>query len=74
MLLLVDMSDNEWVKHVKDEKLSKSFKLDIDTLGKVNQFIDEYGSENFSQAVSNLVNIGLTSIGYRTNYPPQSLR
>lgn len=61
------IEDNkDWQKHISDERITKSFSIDMETLVKVKQFMEKYHKTNFSRAVDDLVNIGLANLGYRT--------
>jgi hypothetical protein len=58
------MEDEELYQNINDEKISKSFSLDNETLGKVKQFMKKYDRYNFSESIADLVNLGLASLGY----------
>lgn len=57
----------EWKDYVSEEKILKSFSINIETLGYIKLFMDEYGIEDQDQAIEHLVNIGLVSLNYKEN-------
>ena len=57
------MDDEGWNKN-NERKISKNFSLDNETLLKVKEFMDNYGREDFSNSISDLVFLGLSNLGY----------
>ena len=58
------MEDENIYQNIMDEKISKHFSLDNETLGKVKEFMKKYERDNFSESIVDLVNLGLANLGY----------
>ena len=58
------MDDEGWIYKNKENKISKNFSIDDDTLLKVQEFMDNYGRENISKSISDLIYLGLSNLGY----------
>lgn len=58
------MEDENIYQNIKDEKISKHFSLDDETLGKVKEFMKKNERDNFSESIVDLVNLGLANLGY----------
>ena len=60
------MEEKDYTKHVINERVIKSFSLDMQTLGMIKDFMKRYHRNNFSKSIDHLVNVGLANLGYRT--------
>ena len=58
------MDEDVWFKEDKDKKISKQFSIENETLYKVEEFMKNYGRENFTKSISDLVYLGLANLGY----------
>jgi hypothetical protein len=57
----------DYMKHILNEKITKSFSTDMQTLGMIKDFVEKYHSNSRSRAIDDLVNVGLANFGYRTD-------
>ena len=55
----------DWKDYISDEKIMKSFSINIETLGYIKLFMDEYGIEDQNQALEKLVSLGLEKLNYK---------
>jgi len=62
----MDKGKEDWTEHVKYEKVQKYLSLNVETLGKVKQFQEDYQREKTSKALVDLVYLGLANLGYYT--------
>jgi hypothetical protein len=60
------MDEKDYTKHVINERVIKSFSLDMQPLGMIKDFMKRYHNNNFSKSIDDLVNVGLANFGYRT--------
>lgn len=60
------VEDKNYMKHLLNERITKTFSTDMQTLGMIKDFMVKYHSNSLSKAVDDLVNVGLANFGYRT--------
>jgi len=60
------LEEKDYTKHIMNERTTKSFSTDMQTLGMIKDFMEKYHSHSLSEAIDDLVNIGLANLGYRT--------
>jgi len=58
------MDDEGCINKNKERKNSTNFSLDSETFLKVQEFMDNYGREDLSISISDLVFLGLSNLGY----------
>jgi len=58
--------EKDFTKHFLNEKVTKSFSTDTQTLGMIKDFMEKYHSYSLSRVIDDLVNVGLANFGYRT--------
>jgi hypothetical protein len=58
--------DKDYTKNIIHERTTKSFTIDMQTLGMIRDYEEKYHRNNLSQAIGDLVNIGLANLGYKT--------
>ena len=60
--------EKDYTKHILNEKVTKSFSTDMQTLSMIKDFMEKYHSNNLGRAIDDLVNVGLANFGYRTEH------
>ena len=60
------IEEKDYTKHILNERVTKSFSTDMQTLSMIKEFMEKYHSNSISRAIDDLVNVGLANFGYRT--------
>jgi len=58
--------EKDYSKHIMNERITKSFSTDLQTLGMIKDFKEKYHRNSLSETIDDLVNIGLANLGYKT--------
>jgi hypothetical protein len=58
------MVEEDIYQNIKNEEVSKSFSLDNETLDKIKEFMKKNDRYNFSESITDLINLGLAALGY----------
>ncbi len=60
------MEEKNESKHIMNDKITKSFSIDIQTLSMIKDFKEKYQCDSLNYAIEELVNVGLANFGYKT--------
>jgi hypothetical protein len=55
-----------WIDEIRHERKDLSFKIDMETFGKIKEFSSKNNIQQIDQAIDCLINIGLAQVGYRS--------
>jgi len=55
---------SDWRDYISDEKVLKSFTTDVETVGNIKMFMEQYGIQDQSKTINHLVKLGLACLGY----------